>query len=155
MNDRNAGDSRIIPAEQRAQIRDTRKGGWDGPLDMERDLLDHADAMDAEVAALRAELFDAYCALDWIAERPLDPRPDGTFNHCRAALIDHARRHMDTIRAQKVRLSRFNSPTLTDSGTRKEPANTTESGDKSRYAPERDQSPRMDPNGTTAEPRRV
>lgn len=30
-------------------------------------------------------------ALQWIADRPTDPRPDGSYNHCRAAIIDYAR----------------------------------------------------------------
>lgn len=50
-----ASDARYITPEDRAQIRATLSGGWDGPLDMERDLLDHADAMDAKFEALRAD----------------------------------------------------------------------------------------------------
>lgn len=29
--------------------------------------------------------------LEWIAELPVDPRPDGTFNYSRAAIIDRAK----------------------------------------------------------------
>lgn len=53
------------------------------------------DDLQEKFTAVSFELAGVREALRWIADRPLVPRPDGTFNHCREALIDYARRALE------------------------------------------------------------
>lgn len=53
------------------------------------------DAMDERFRALTARHDRYRDALQWIADRPTDPRPDGTFNYSREAIIAIARDAME------------------------------------------------------------